>query len=113
VLREAERLAANWACGCGNKQRSFFATREHLHHRAVNAIRTGGLLTTVAPPEITPARLVQASGRNAKTFFRSSGVAASNAGNRRPLQFTTRAGEIDFPEFTVPEGETPDSYLQS
>src|SRR5437773_10846728 len=31
----------------------FLRPEEHLHHRAVNAIRTGGLLTIVAPPEIT------------------------------------------------------------
>jgi len=31
----------------------FLKPEEHLHHRAVNAIRTGSLLTTVAPPEIT------------------------------------------------------------
>src|SRR2546430_10083948 len=31
----------------------FLRPEEHLHHRTVNAIRTGGLLTTVAPPEIT------------------------------------------------------------
>src|SRR5229473_5952161 len=40
--------------------------------------------------------MVQASGRNAKTFPRSSGVAASNDGNRRPLQFATRTGETDL-----------------
>ena len=31
----------------------FLRPEEHLHHRAVNAIRTGGLLTTVAAPDIT------------------------------------------------------------
>ena len=33
----------------------FLRGEEHLHHRTVNAIRTCGLLTTVAPPEITTA----------------------------------------------------------
>src|SRR6266566_1818952 len=37
--------------------------------------------------------VVQAGGRNAKTFSRSSGMAASNGGNCRPLQLATRTGE--------------------
>src|SRR6266850_8476120 len=56
--------------------------------------------------------MVQASGRNAKMLPRSSGMAASNPGDCRALQFATRAGKTIIPEFTVPEGETPDSYLQ-
>src|SRR5260370_21677113 len=37
--------------------------------------------------------MVQARGGNAKTFPRSSGIAASNAGNCRPLQLATRTGK--------------------
>src|SRR5216684_7524272 len=40
--------------------------------------------------------MVQACSRNAKTFSRSPGVAASNAGNRRPLQLETRTGKADL-----------------
>src|SRR5216683_4580951 len=40
--------------------------------------------------------MVQAGGRNAKTFPRSSGVAASNDGNRRPLQLAPRVGKTDL-----------------
>src|SRR2546426_4870711 len=40
--------------------------------------------------------MVQASGRNAKTFSRSSGIAASNGGNRRALQLATRTGQADL-----------------
>src|SRR6267154_827497 len=40
--------------------------------------------------------MVQACSRNAKIFSRSSGVAASNAGNRRPLQLETRTGKTNL-----------------
>src|SRR5437899_8771166 len=40
--------------------------------------------------------MVQACNRNAKTFSRSPRVAASNIGNRRPLQLATRAGKADL-----------------
>src|SRR6266851_8635666 len=40
--------------------------------------------------------MVQACSRNAKTFSRSSGMAPSNIGNRRPLQPATRAGKADL-----------------
>src|SRR5229473_801791 len=40
--------------------------------------------------------MVQAGGRNAKMFPRSSGMAASNAGDCRALQFATRTGQADL-----------------
>src|SRR5258708_1424753 len=40
--------------------------------------------------------MVQASSRNAKTFPRSSGAVASNAGNRRTLQLAARTGKTDL-----------------
>src|ERR1700730_7878772 len=39
--------------------------------------------------------MVQASGRNAKMFPRSSGMAASNAADCRALQFAARTGKTD------------------
>lgn len=54
ALREAQQLGR--ALGvplAATNNVHFLRPEEHLHHRAVNAIRTGGLLTTVAPPEIT------------------------------------------------------------
>src|SRR5260221_12902268 len=56
VLREAERLGRELGVRLVATNNVYFLRpEEHLHHRAVNAIRTGGLLTTVAPPEITTA----------------------------------------------------------
>ncbi len=56
VLREAERLGRELGVPLvATNNVHFLRPEEHLHHRAVNAIRTGGLLTTVTPPEITTA----------------------------------------------------------
>src|SRR5262249_5367665 len=52
--REAERIGRELGIPLvATNNVHFLKPEEHLHHRAVNAIRTGGLLTTVAPPEIT------------------------------------------------------------
>src|SRR5216683_1911864 len=54
TLREAERLGRELGVRLvATNNVHFLRPEEHLHHRAVNAIRTGGLLTTVAAPEIT------------------------------------------------------------
>jgi len=56
-LREAERLGRELGVPLvATNNVHFLRPEEHLHHRAVNAIRTGGLLTTVVPPEITTAK---------------------------------------------------------
>src|SRR5579859_5937743 len=54
MLREAERIGRELGVSLAATNNVYFLRpEEHLHHRAVNAIRTGGLLTTVASPEIT------------------------------------------------------------
>src|SRR5256886_6686117 len=54
TLREAERLGRELRVRLvATNNVHFLRPEEHLHHRPVNAIRTGGLLTTVAPPGIT------------------------------------------------------------
>src|SRR6266436_2221067 len=54
TLREAERIGRELGVRLvATNNVHFLRPEEHLHHRAVNAIRTGGLLTTVAAPEIT------------------------------------------------------------
>src|SRR5208282_5232519 len=54
ILREAEQLGREMNIPLvANNNVHFLKPEEHLHHRAVNAIRMGSLLTTVAPPEIT------------------------------------------------------------
>jgi DNA polymerase-3 subunit alpha len=50
ALREAERIGRELGVPLvATNNVHFLRPEEHLHHRAVNAIRTGGLLTTVLP----------------------------------------------------------------
>src|SRR6202008_1504367 len=54
VLREAQRLGRELGIPLvATNNVHFLKPEEHLHHRAVNAVRTNSLLTTVTAPEIT------------------------------------------------------------
>ena len=114
ALREAERLGRKLGVPLvATNNVHFLRPEEHLHHRAVNAIRTGGLLTTVAPPEITtgeawfkPAAEMQKSFPDHPEWLQ----ATLEIADRCNLQL--ELGKLIFPECAVPEGETPDSYLE-
>src|SRR5438552_3313125 len=91
----------------------FLRPEKHLHHRVVNAIRTGGLLTTVAPPEITNGEAVFKPAAEMQKLFPDHPEllqATLEITDRCNLQL--ELGKLIFPECTVPEGETPDSYLE-
>ncbi len=113
-MREAERLGRKLGVPLvATNNVHFLRPEEHLHHRAVNAIRTGGLLTTVAPPEITtgeawfkPAAEMQKSFPDHPEWLQ----ATLEIADRCNLQL--ELGKLIFPECAVPEGETPDSYLE-
>jgi DNA-directed DNA polymerase III PolC len=114
TLREAERIGRELGVPLvATNNVHFLRPEEHLHHRVVNAIRTGGLLTTVAPPEITtgeawfkPAAEMQKCFPDHPEWLQ----ATMEIAGRCHLQL--ELGKRIFPEFAVPEGETPDSYLQ-
>src|SRR6266576_717770 len=114
LLREAERLGRELRVPLvATNNVHFLKPEEHLHHRAVNAIRTGGLLTTVAPPEITtgeawfkPAAEMQKCFSDHPEWLE----ATQEIADRCNLQL--ELGKRIFPEFTVPKGKTPDSYLE-
>src|SRR6202140_2605093 len=54
TLREAERIGRELSVPLvATNNVHFLRPEKHLHHRVVNAIRTGGLFTTVASPKIT------------------------------------------------------------
>ena len=114
VLREAERLGRELGVRLvATNNVHFLRPEEHLHHRAVNAIRTGGLLTTVAPPEITTGEAWFKPAAEMQKLFSDHPEwlqATLEIADRCNLQL--ELGKLIFPEFTVPEGETPDSYLQ-
>jgi len=114
TLREAERLGRELGISLvATNNVHFLKPEEHLHHRAVNAIRTGGLLTTVAPPEITTAEAWFKPATEMQKLFSDHPEllqATLEIAGRCNLQL--ELGKLIFPECAVPEGETPDSYLE-
>jgi DNA-directed DNA polymerase III PolC len=114
TLREAEHLGRKLGIPLVATNNVYFLRpEEHLHHRAVNAIRTGCLLTTVAPPEITTSEAWFKPAADMQKLFPDHPElrqATLEIAERCNLQL--ELGKLIFPEFTVPEGETPDSYLQ-
>jgi DNA-directed DNA polymerase III PolC len=113
TLREAQHLGRELGVPLvATNNVHFLRPEEHLHHRAVNAIRTGGLLTTVAAPEITtgeawfkPAAEMQKLFPDHPELLR----ATMEIADRCNLQL--ELGKTIFPEFSVPEGESAFSYL--
>jgi len=90
----------------------FVRPEEHLHHRVLNAIRTGSLLTTVAPPDISSAEAWFKSADEMRRAFpdHPEALAASiEIAERCNLELPL--GQTIFPEFPVPESETPFSWL--
>jgi DNA polymerase III alpha subunit len=114
TLREAERLGRELGVPLvATNNVHFLRPEEHLHHRAVNAIRIGGLLTTVAPPEITSGEAwFKPTAEMQKLFPDHPELlkATMEIADRCNLQL--ELGKLIFPECAVPEGETPDSYLE-
>ncbi len=113
TLREAQRLGAQLNVSLvATNNVHFLRPEEHLHHRAVNAIRTGGLLTTVAPPDITtpeawfkPAAEMQRMFPDHLELLRATVEIAERCNLELVL------GKTIFPEFPVPPDESPFSYL--
>jgi DNA-directed DNA polymerase III PolC len=113
VLREAERLGRELGVPLvATNNVHFIRPEEHLHHRAVNAIRTGGLLTTVAPPEITTGEAWFKPAAEMQKLFPDHPEllqATLEIADRCNLQL--ELGKLIFPEFPVPDGESTFSYL--
>jgi DNA-directed DNA polymerase III PolC len=113
TLREAEQLGRELGVPLvATNNVHFLRPEERLHYRAVNAIRTGGLLTTVAAPEITtgeawfkPAAEMQKLFPDHLDLLR----ATLEIADRCNLQL--ELGKLIFPEFPVPDGESAFSYL--
>ena len=113
MLREAERIGRELGVPLVATNNVYFLRpEEHLHHRAVNAIRTGALLTTVAAPDITtgeawfkPAAEMQKLFPDHPELLRTT----LDIADRCNLELTLN--KTIFPEFPVPEGESAFSYL--
>ena len=113
TLREAERLGRELGIRLvATNNVHFLRPERHLDHRAVNAVRTGGLLTTVAPPEITSG---EAWFKRAAEMYRSFPdhpewlEATLEIAGRCNLQL--ELGKRILPECSVPDGESAFSYL--
>jgi DNA polymerase III subunit alpha len=113
VLREAQKLGRELGIPLvATNNVHFLRPEEHLHHRAVNAIRTGGLLTTVAAPEITtgeawfkPAAEMQRLFPDHPELLRATLEIADRCNLKLEL------GKLILPEFPVPQGESAFSHL--
>ena len=113
MLREAERIGRELGVSSAATNNVYFLRpEEHLHHRAVNAIRTGGLLTTVASPEITTSEAWFKPAAEMERLFPDHPEllrATLDIAERCNLELTLN--KTIFPEFPVPEGESAFSYL--
>src|SRR6266849_5901939 len=114
VLREAEHLGRELGVPLvATNNVHFLKPDEHLHHRAVNAIRTGGLLTTVAPPEITTGEAwFKPAAEMQKCFPDHPELLQATLEITDRCNLQLELGKLIFPEFSVPEGEPPDSHLR-
>jgi len=90
----------------------FLRPEEHLHHRVLNAIRTGGLLTTVAQPDITtPEAWFKPAADMQRAFPDHPELLRATLEIAERCQVKLELGKTILPEFPVPEGETAFSYL--
>ncbi len=113
VLREAQRVGRELAIPLvATNHVHFLKPEEHLHHRAVNAVRTGGLLTTVAPPEITtPEAWFKPAAEMQRLFPDHPELLRATLEIADRCNLELELGKTIFPEFPVPEGESAFSYL--
>jgi DNA-directed DNA polymerase III PolC len=113
VLREAQRLGRELGIPLvATNNVHFLKPEEHLHHRAVNAIRTGGLLTTVAAPEITTGEAwFKPAGEMQRLFPDHPELLCATQEIADRCNLELELGKTIFPEFPVPEGESGFSYL--
>jgi DNA-directed DNA polymerase III PolC len=90
----------------------FLTPEEFLHHRVLNAVRTGRLVSQMAPPEIAdaeawfkPANEMQRSFADHPEALRATVEIAER------IRLEWKLGQLILPSFPVPEGETAFSYL--
>lgn len=88
----------------------FLRPEEHLHHRVLSAIRTGALLTRMAPSAPAAAYFKTAEQMRRAFPDHPEAVRATLAIAER-CHLELPLGQTILPAFPVPEGETPFSYL--
>jgi len=112
-LREVLRLSKRFSLPLvATNNVHFLRPAEYLHHRVLNSIRTGSLVSQIAPPEIASPGAWFKSGSEMRLAFADYPEALHatlEIAERTNLELPL--GRTIFPEFPVPEGETPFSYL--
>ncbi len=113
ILREAQRVGSELNIPLvATNNVHFLRPEEHLHHRAVNAIRTGSLLTTVAPPDITsPEAWFKPAAEMQRLFPDHPELLRATLEIAERCNLQLELGKLIFPEFPVPPDESPFSYL--
>jgi DNA-directed DNA polymerase III PolC len=113
ILREAQRVGSELNIPLvATNNVHFLRPEEHLHHRAVNAIRTGSLLTTVAPPDITsPEAWFKPAAEMQRLFPDHPELLRATLEIAERCNLQLELGKLIFPEFPVPPEESPFSYL--
>ena len=113
ALRRAEQIGRTLGARlAATNNVHFLRPEEHLHHRVLNAIRTGGLLTTVAHPEITtPEAWFKSAAEMRRAFPDRPELLSATLEIAERCQVELELGKTILPEFPVPENETPFSYL--
>jgi DNA polymerase III subunit alpha len=112
-LRAAEKLGRTLSVPLAAANRvHFLRPEEFLHHRVLNAVRTGSLLTRIAPEEIADAEAYFKSVEEmARAFADYPQALRATLEIAERASLTLELGKTIFPEFPVPAGETPFSYL--
>ena len=113
TVREAERLGRDLGIPrVATNNVHFLKPEEHLHHRAVNAIRTNSLLTTVVSPEITSAEAwFKPVAAMQKLFPDHPELLHNSLEIADHCNLQLQLGKLIFPQFPVPQGDSPFSYL--
>ena len=120
ALRRAEQIGrALGARLVATNNVHFLRPEEHLHHRVLNAIRTGGLLTTVGlprhageAPEITTSEAwFKSAAEMQRAFPDHPELLRATLEIAERCQVELELGKTILPEFPVPDGETAFSYL--
>jgi DNA polymerase III subunit alpha len=90
----------------------FLTPEEFLHHRVLNAVRTGQLVSRMAPPEIADAEAwFKPEEAMRRAFADHPEALRATAEVAERIQLELKLGQLLLPEFPTPEGETPFSYL--
>ncbi|HVB35018.1 MAG TPA: DNA polymerase III subunit alpha [Patescibacteria group bacterium] len=90
----------------------FLAPGEFLHHRVVNAIRTGRLAGRVAPQDVAgPEAWFKPFGAMRRAFADYPEALRATLEIAERVELDLKLGQRILPSFPVPEGETAFSYL--